>query len=297
MPLPPLPPLIDRDFDYGGSTQPPFPVTRLKTDLDALFGWTNTTRAWMEGVNATALGLTADAAASAAQAAASQAAAAASQTAAAASATAAATSASNAAATLAGAVLRAGDTMTGALSLVAPTADAHGARRRDLADEYLRTSAAISGTPTWIEFELDAGFEAFEFDFSRIGPSANALFLAQLSTNGGSSWLTGAADYVWGHFGTASSTPAGSSIIALTFTMSTAASIPPAGRLRLDMANGTSQHRFMCDFVGLDSSSLTVSARLFGWSATATRANRIRFGWNGTTFANRGVIIQRGIRA
>lgn len=180
----------------------------------------------------------------------------------------------------------------------APAANTSAARRRDLGAEWIATTAP-GGTPSWIEFALSSAYSDFEFQFSNITPNANSAFLMMLSRDNGGTWLSGATEYVNGWYGSIApgyGVAATASVALLSPAYLSNGPTPMRGLMRLNVAPFSTSARWTCETSGQTPTPAFEAATYHGSNSVGTTCNRVRFGWNGSTFANQGHIIQRGIR-
>lgn len=161
--------------------------------------------------------------------------------------------------------------------------------------------ATPSGTPTYLEFALPAGFASFIFDCANLTPTAPGQFAFQLSLDGGASWLTGGSDYSTG--ATYNLTP-GFTVNAPTSAalLSVTVSSGHACRTRVEISPtipGVTGSYYTSTGSSVESSGNTYALFTYGGAGVqaTTRPNRIRFFFNGTTFKNNGRILMTGVRA
>ncbi len=168
---------------------------------------------------------------------------------------------------------------------------------------YLGRSAAITANPTYVEFELPAGFQFFEFATNDIGPLVNdAVFLFQLSTNAGATWIAGSSDYIWGaqsfnNIGSGPTAPTTANYALASFPQENSATHGVFSTIRIAMPDTSGRHEYHVNVTNTESTGLRgglIAGRL---SAATTRANRIRFAFNSSNFQNKGLIMQWGLRA
>lgn len=190
-----------------------------------------------------------------------------------------------------------GNRITG---LGAPGANDEAARRRDVGLQWIE-SVTVSGTPTFIEFALPTGFAEFEFRMNDLGSTvAGATLGFQLSNDGGSSYISGASDYLTGWYGADTggfSAAAAQALGGLSF----GAQLNTAqfrGVLRLTPATaGGIVTRYSCEHVGITNLPALIAATFFGTCQNTTaRPNRLRFLFNGATFTTSGTIVMMGVR-
>ncbi len=190
-----------------------------------------------------------------------------------------------------------GNRITG---MAAPAADSDAARRRDVGLQWIET-ATVSGTPTYIEFALPTGFAEFEFRMNDLGSTvAGATLGFQLSNNAGSSWLTGATDYLTGWYGANTggfSAAAAQAFGGLSFVAEgNTAQFRGVLRLTPAVASGIVT-RYSCDYVGITDPPSLFAATFFGTCQnSAARPNRLRFFFNGATFITSGTVVMMGVR-
>lgn len=162
-------------------------------------------------------------------------------------------------------------------------------------------SVAPSGTPTYVEFALPAGFATFVFDCANIKPNASAQLAFQLSLNGGSTWLTGLTDYSSG--GTYNFSPNSTANVDGSAGLVTASvSNAHACRTRVELSPtipGAVGSYFSSTGAGVEGGGTNYARWDYGGAGkqATTRPNRIRFFWSGgTTFGDIGRIAMMGVR-
>jgi hypothetical protein len=158
--------------------------------------------------------------------------------------------------------------------------------------------ASPAGSPTVIPFLLPAGYLKFRFDFEGLCGAIDATCLAQLSNDGGSTYLTGNADYQFGWTGSFS--PGFAAPTAFNYMSMGFAPLANGGGIHGEMTltpavpgqHGSFYHSLhsVTNFTGQN-----LTGQFGGVCVSQTRPTAIRFAFNTTAFANRGRIIMSGL--
>jgi hypothetical protein len=162
------------------------------------------------------------------------------------------------------------------------------------------SSVTVASTPTYVEFALPTTFDAYEIQFSNVTPSANAFLNAQLSRDSGGSWVAG-SNYTSGWYGSISPgfAPAtsGLSQAALSFQVTSIATGPFRGVMRIDLPAASGSPRWACEGSANNAGTgLWEAATYHGVMNTGTRPDRIRLFWSAGTWLNQGKVSLRGVR-
>jgi hypothetical protein len=184
-----------------------------------------------------------------------------------------------------------------------PTAATDGATKGyvdGLVGVELLGTAAPSGSPTYIEFALPAGYGSFVFDCANVKPNASAPLAFQLSVNGGGSWFTGGSDYSSGAtyslspFGVAN---AASAVGLLTVSISNSHACRTMVHLSPAIPAAIGSY-YTSVGSGVESATVNYAVWTYGGVSAqgATRPNRIRFFFSGSTFGDIGRILMLGLR-
>ena len=184
----------------------------------------------------------------------------------------------------------------------APSADDNGARRRDLASEYVGTTN-ISGAPVYVEIVIPPDHPVYEVEGINVTPAADSFLLTQFSYDNGLTYKTGGTDYVLEHFGIGggaftSAAPASGASLLTTYSQYSSSVLPLEFKARIIMpTTGAGYARLHSGFSGLSPGSGSGMVGVAGGYTTfAGRPNKMRMAWNLTQWANQGTLTLRGIR-
>jgi hypothetical protein len=163
------------------------------------------------------------------------------------------------------------------------------------------SSVTVASTPTYVEFALPSTFNTYEIQFENVTPSLNAFMACQFSRNGGGSWVAGGSDYGSGWYGSISpgfGTQVTGGQGLLSFVVTSSATAPLRGEMRLMLPPGTGAARWTCETSGLNAGTGFNEATTYhGVVASGTRPDRIRLYWSAGVWSNLGTVTLRGMRA
>lgn len=159
-----------------------------------------------------------------------------------------------------------------------------------------------TGSPTYLAFVLPGGFTQFRAEFAGLSPTANGLFIAQISVDGGSTWLTGGSDYQFGW--SVSFAPGYGGPLLLNFvglSSEVLANSEGVNGSVLITPGVSGEHNTFFQSVATCVNAATggyeTSTYGGGNKTSSVRPTNIRFAFNAATFLTRGSITLTGLPA
>ena len=161
---------------------------------------------------------------------------------------------------------------------------------------YIASSGVISGSPNEVDFtQFDASkYDAYVFMFNHVKPVTDAVFLfARTSTDGGSSYASGASDYIQ------YSSQASSISLTQNTVGNNVTEYGVSGRFEVYHPDASAFTYTFSALVSMDtigrSNSQASNTYSGGIRQDTGAVNAIRFYWSSGSFANTGEIKMYGI--